>query len=128
MMLALIGTMYPVPIAPSGSSNVSAASGPYAAELSASSPKIGMPAAAPMHSARASSDASGFPNKKSSIGMPEFSYISPSRPTGFSPALSLTAHRLAGRTVALNNGYLQLISLCKLRCSPFVPEGFKPKC
>ena len=43
-MLALTGTMYATPAAPSGIKSVSAASGPYAAELSASRPKIGIPA------------------------------------------------------------------------------------
>ncbi len=46
-MVTLIGNMYPIPAAPSGMSSVSAASGPYAAELRASSPNIGMPLAGP---------------------------------------------------------------------------------
>src|SRR5215467_3209364 len=45
--------------------SVRAASGPYAAELSASKPKMGMPAAVPMHSARAWSEARGLPIRKS---------------------------------------------------------------
>src|ERR1700682_5332781 len=47
----VIGRINVNPAAPSGSSTVSAASGPYAAELSASSPKVGTPAAGPMRSA-----------------------------------------------------------------------------
>src|SRR5580658_8587317 len=45
-------------------SSVSAASGPYAAELSASRPKIGMPAIGPMCSARSSLVASGRPKSR----------------------------------------------------------------
>ena len=44
MIAALIGTMMCTPSSPSGINSVSAASGPYAAELSASRPKIGIPA------------------------------------------------------------------------------------
>ena len=55
----MIGRMYARPARPSGISSVSAASGPYAAELSASSPKIGMPAEEPMCSARSSEVAKG---------------------------------------------------------------------
>ena len=62
-MLTLMGQMYAIPAAPSGISSVSAASGPYAAELSASRPKMGMPAEAPIRSARSSLVASGFPNR-----------------------------------------------------------------
>ncbi len=47
-MAAVVGTMYATPSAPSGINMVSAASGPYAAELSASRPKMGIPAAGPM--------------------------------------------------------------------------------
>ncbi len=57
--------MVATPAAPSGIKRVSAASGPYAAELSASRPKIGIPAAAPIRSARSSRVGSGFPNRKS---------------------------------------------------------------
>src|ERR1700734_2623202 len=64
-MAVLTGTMYFTPISPRGISSVSAASGPYAAELSASNPKTGIPAMGPMHSARSSLVASGRP--KSSV-------------------------------------------------------------
>src|SRR6266849_5653307 len=57
----VIGRMNVSPAAPSGSSTVSAASGPYAAELSASSPKVGTPAAEPMRCSPASLEASGRP-------------------------------------------------------------------
>src|SRR6516225_1030641 len=66
-MAALTGTMYFTPTRPSGSSSVSAASGPYAAELSASRPKIGMPAIGPICSARSSLVASGRPNSSLKI-------------------------------------------------------------
>src|ERR1700733_2511659 len=49
------------PASPSGISSVIAASGPYAALVSASRPKIGIPAATPMCSARSSLVAKGFP-------------------------------------------------------------------
>ena len=61
---ALTGTMYFTPIRPRGISSVSAASGPYAAELRASSPKTGIPARGPMCSARSSLVASGRPNSR----------------------------------------------------------------
>src|SRR5579863_10382389 len=64
IMLALMGTMYATPAAPSGMSSVRAASGPYAAELSASRPKIGIPARGPICSARSSLVASGLPNSR----------------------------------------------------------------
>src|SRR5271163_5186165 len=54
-----------MPSAPSGISSVSAASGPYAAELRASRPKMGMPAAGPMHSPPSSAFASGLPISRS---------------------------------------------------------------
>ena len=63
-MAALTGTMYCTPSRPSGISSVSAASGPYAAELRASSPKTGIPASGPMCSARSSLVASGRPNNR----------------------------------------------------------------
>src|SRR5579863_1689206 len=74
MMLALMGTMWLMPAAPSGINKVSAASGPYAAELSASKPKIGIPALTPISSALASSEASGRPRRMSTIDMAGLSY------------------------------------------------------
>src|ERR1017187_1410844 len=68
-MLKLTGTIYATPAAPSGISRVSAASGPYAAELSASSPKIGIPADAPICSARSSEVARGLPRRMSTTDM-----------------------------------------------------------
>ena len=50
------------PAAPSGISSVRAASGPYAAELSASRPKMGIPAEVPTCSARSSRVESRFPS------------------------------------------------------------------
>src|ERR1700679_1690891 len=58
-----------MPARPSGMRSVSAASGPYAAELSASRPKTGMPAIGPMCSARSSEVASGLPIRKLSSNM-----------------------------------------------------------
>jgi hypothetical protein len=66
-MAALMGTMSCTPSRPSGMSSVSAASGPYAAELSASRPKIGMPAMGPMCSARSSLVASGRPKQQQEV-------------------------------------------------------------
>ena len=43
----LMGPMYDTPAAPSGIKSVSAASGPYAADPSASRPSMGMPAITP---------------------------------------------------------------------------------
>src|SRR5437870_9353961 len=63
-----------MPAAPRGMSSVRAASGPYPAELSASKPKIGIPAETPTCSARASSDARGRPSRKSRKDMMRFSY------------------------------------------------------
>src|SRR6516162_1659230 len=68
-MAALTGTMYCTPRMPSGISRLSAASGPYAAELNASSPKIGIPSAGPICSARSSAVFRGFPKIRSSILM-----------------------------------------------------------
>src|SRR5580704_13732090 len=65
MMAAVVGTIYATPSAPSAINIVSAASGPYAAELSASSPKMGMPAAGPMRSPVSSQFASGLPSNRS---------------------------------------------------------------
>src|ERR1700680_3596545 len=67
MMLALIGTIYAIPAAPRGIRSVSAASGPYAAELRASSPKIETPATTPICSARSIGGWTGWPNRKSRI-------------------------------------------------------------
>src|ERR1700730_1249840 len=50
-------------------SRVSAASGPYAAELSASRPKTGIPSATPICSARSSVLARGLPTSRSRIFM-----------------------------------------------------------
>src|ERR1700746_8423 len=52
---------YSTPATPSGISSVIAASGPYAALVSPSNPKIGIPAATPICSARSSLVAKGFP-------------------------------------------------------------------
>src|SRR6266702_159607 len=60
---------YSVPAIPSGISSVIAASGPYAALVSPSSPKIGIPAATPMCSALSSLVASGRPKSESAIDM-----------------------------------------------------------
>src|ERR1700685_406006 len=65
MMLMLIGQMYSTPAIPKGIRRVKAASGPYAAELSASSPKTGMPFAGPILSAFSSSVARGRPSTRS---------------------------------------------------------------
>lgn len=64
-MLRLMGTMYARPATETGISSVSAVSGPYAAELSALSPKTGTPSVTAICSARSSEDASGRPIKKS---------------------------------------------------------------
>src|SRR5580692_4267573 len=69
MMAALIGTMYCTPKSPSGISRLSAASGPYAAELSPSNPKMGMPWMGPICSARSSEVLIGLPTSKSRIFM-----------------------------------------------------------
>src|SRR6185312_12757549 len=61
------GSAYTAAAPPSGSSTVSAASGPYAAEPRASRPKIGIPAAAPIRCSGSSSEASGRPNNTSAI-------------------------------------------------------------
>src|SRR5271170_4567765 len=73
MMAALIGTMYCTPSRPSGISRLSAASGPYAAELNASRPKIGMPAPGPICSARSSLLLIGLPTTKSRMFIAESS-------------------------------------------------------
>src|SRR5580692_9900617 len=67
MIAVLIGTMYCTPISPSGISSVNAASGPYAAELSASSPKIATPGPGPTCSPRSSEVFSGFPTIMSTM-------------------------------------------------------------
>jgi len=54
IMLMVIGQMRRTPAIPRGMSKVSAASGPYAAELRASSPNTGMPLAGPIRSALSS--------------------------------------------------------------------------
>src|SRR3984885_2457720 len=58
---AVIGRMKASPAAPSGRSTVSAASGSYAAELSASSQKVATRVTGPIRCSPASSDASGRP-------------------------------------------------------------------
>src|SRR6185437_114989 len=57
------------PATPRGIRSASAASGPYAAELSASRPKIGIPASAPSFSPLSSEDRRGRPNRKSMTGV-----------------------------------------------------------
>ena len=69
MMAALIGTIYGTPRSPSGISRLRAASGPYAAELSPSRPKIGMPCIGPICSARSSLVLMGLPTMTSSMFM-----------------------------------------------------------
>src|SRR5258708_30111560 len=64
-ILTLIGRIWAIPAIPSGMRSVSAASGPYAAELSASRPKISTPLAGPILSAFSSSVASGRPSSRS---------------------------------------------------------------
>src|SRR5271155_1499128 len=68
-MAALIGTMYRTPARPSGIIRLSAASGPYAAELSPSSPKMGIPCAGPICSARSSLVLIGLPTTRSRMFM-----------------------------------------------------------
>ena len=60
-MEVTIGRRYCVPSIPKGINKESAASGPYAALVRASSPKMGMPAPTPICSARSSLVASGLP-------------------------------------------------------------------
>src|SRR5579863_5698293 len=67
----------------SGISSVSAASGPYAAELSASRPKIGMPFSGPMRSAFSSSVASARPNSTSTKLNAGFLAVSTTTADGF---------------------------------------------
>src|SRR5579863_8312760 len=69
MIAALIGMMYRTPRRPRGIRRLRAASGPYAAELSASRPKIGMPCAGPICSARSSVVRMGLPTTRSSMFM-----------------------------------------------------------
>src|SRR6266850_3087733 len=65
IIAAVIGRMRFSPAAPSGIKTVSAASGPYDAELSASRPKIGIARAGPTLSWNSSLFASGRPRIKS---------------------------------------------------------------
>jgi hypothetical protein len=65
IILMVIGQMKRTPAIPRGISKVSAASGPYAAELRASSPNTGIPLAGPILSAWSSSVARGRPNTMS---------------------------------------------------------------
>src|SRR5262245_328511 len=65
MIVVLIGMSDASPAAPSGISTVIAASGPYAAELSASSPSIGIPTTGPTRCSPSSWEASGLPKSTS---------------------------------------------------------------
>src|SRR5262245_47351120 len=65
MIVVLIGMSDASPAAPSGISTVIAASGPYAAELSASSPSIGIPTIGPTRCSPSSWEASGLPKSTS---------------------------------------------------------------
>src|SRR5581483_5215131 len=65
MIVTVSGARYARPSAPSGSSCVSAASGPYAADASASRPSSGTPASEPMRSRACSRLASGRPKSRS---------------------------------------------------------------
>ena len=69
MMAALTGTIYFTPTRPSGMSRLSAASGPYAAELRPSRPKMGTPAPGPICSARSSDVRMGLPTIMSRMFM-----------------------------------------------------------
>lgn len=81
-MSAMIGVTKWRPAAPSGRSNVSAASGPYAADDSASRPSTGIPAAGPISCASASSVDSGLPRTRSRSDMAVGDYCSQARPSG----------------------------------------------
>src|ERR1700730_16777411 len=63
-MEIVMGTMYEMPATPRGMSRARAASGPYAAELSASRPKTGIPAAAPSLSVSSSDERRGRPKRE----------------------------------------------------------------
>src|SRR5581483_1479832 len=65
MIAAVTGSTYCAESKPRGRSKVSAASGAYAAEPSASRPKIGMPDPTPTRCAWSSSLARGLPNRTS---------------------------------------------------------------
>src|ERR1700730_18911268 len=68
-MEIVMGTMYEMPATPRGMSRARAASGPYAAELSASRPKTGIPADAPSLSVSSSDERRGRPKRKSITDM-----------------------------------------------------------
>jgi hypothetical protein len=65
----VIGRLKPSPAMPRGIRTVKAASGPYAAELNASSPNTESPANEPTRSSLSSSEAKGRPRTKSNIGI-----------------------------------------------------------
>ena len=65
LLMSVIGPMDPTPAAPSTIRTLSAASGPYAAEESASRPRIGMPAHTPTRWPSSSAVASGRPTYSS---------------------------------------------------------------
>ena len=67
MIVALIGTTCASPIAPSGSRSVSVASGPYAADDSASRPRTETPVSGPIFCSSSSPDVRRFPKTKSAI-------------------------------------------------------------
>src|SRR5271169_3321098 len=69
MIAALMGTMYRTPISPRGINKLRAASGPYAAELRPSRPKIGIPCEMPTCSARSSEVLMGLPTSRSRMFM-----------------------------------------------------------
>src|SRR5208282_4840716 len=81
MIAAVSGTMYRTPSNPKGSKIVNAASGPYAAELKASSPNVGIPCVGVIRCPASSEEASGRPNTTSISPMsphPALQKISPS--------------------------------------------------
>jgi len=65
-MASVIGRTQIVAVAPSGSRTVRAASGPYEADASASSPSTGIAVSTPMRSTASSSERSGRPRSSSS--------------------------------------------------------------
>src|ERR1700733_1502570 len=107
MIVRLMGMVYATPAIPSGISIVSAASGPYAAELSATSPNTGTPVEDWISSLTSSSEESGRPNRKLrtdvfSGGVAVFSVIRKALPSFRSPVsvrLSDSEFYGAGRAV-----------------------------
>ena len=118
MMLALMGTIYAIPAAPRGMRSVSAASGPYAAELRASRPKIGIPAVVPSCSARAIELASGLPNSKSRIVIG--SSLNEAKRTA---RLGRLSRRWNGKVIA--NGAGQTIMTPQLATEPYCPRNVR---